>query len=93
MTKKIFKYKLDRDLAIQTIELPFDAKILTIQTQDESPCIWAEVYEKNSLQERTFEIFGTGHDIDYDMGVDRKYIGTYQLNGGALVFHAFERIN
>jgi hypothetical protein len=34
---------------------------------------------------------GTGHPVPVGMGVDRKYISTYQLSGGSLVFHVFER--
>lgn len=44
----------------------------------------------NEKEDRFIEIFGTGHPVGYDMGVDRKYISTYQLNGGSLVFHVFE---
>jgi hypothetical protein len=44
------------------------------------------------MEERMFEIFGTGSPIQYDIGTDRKYIGTYQLYGGDLVYHLFEYI-
>ena len=33
-------------------------------------------------------IFGTGHELDVDVGA---YLGTFQLDGGNLVFHAFGR--
>ena len=59
--------------------MPKDAEILTIQTQNETPCIWALVNPE--------------HDIYYDMGINRKYINTFQLGGGSLVFHLFERVN
>lgn len=40
-------------------------------------------------EKRYFEIFETGHPINYK-GTNKKYIGTYQLQDGALVFHVFE---
>jgi len=45
--------------------------------------------QKKSLSiNRAFEIFGTGHNVPENG--NRKYIGTYQLMGGGLVFHCFE---
>ena len=75
------------------IEMPKGAEILTIQVQNKIPCIWALVNPENEKEKRFFEIFGTGHDMPVDMGIERKYINTFQLNGGALVLHLFERIN
>lgn len=43
--------------------------------------------------ERSIEIFGAGHEIPVDMGIERKYISTFQMSDGNYVFHAFERIN
>jgi len=36
---------------------------------------------------RTFAIYGTGHKHEH---VEGTYIGTFQLDGGSLVFHVFE---
>ena len=65
-----------------------DAKILCIQTQNETPCIWALVEPNSTVEKRTFEIFGTGHNIPENS--NRKYVGTYQLKDGQLTFHCFE---
>ena len=46
----------------------------------------------DKIEERLFELFGTGQEIKYDMGVDRKYIGTYQYQKGEFVGHVFEYI-
>jgi hypothetical protein len=92
MNKKIYKYELKTE-AIQTVKMPVNAEILAIQTQHETPCIWALVDPNAPLQVRAFETFGTGHDVHYDMGVHRIYKGTYQLANGALVFHVFERLD
>lgn len=94
--KTIWKYGL-KVADEQTVKLPKGAQILTAQNQGDglSPCLWALVDpEKQSVTEpRIIETFGTGHEIDDAPPVMRSYIGTYQLHGGALVFHVFERTN
>lgn len=89
--KTIWKFELETTDK-QIIEMPFNAEILNIQTQDETPCVWALVDPLEAVEDRVIEIFGTGHKLLEDMGVNREYIGTYQLNNGALVFHVFERL-
>ncbi len=85
----IWKYELETT-DFQTVSLPVNAEILTIDTQCSTVCIWALVEKtEHKNEEKIIEIFGTGHEMKE---ANRKYIGTYQLNGGALVFHAFERI-
>lgn len=92
MVKKIFKYDLVIEYK-QVVKLPAGANILSVQSQYESPKIWALVDPSLPLVERHFELFGTGHDVPCDMGVEREFIGTFQLNQGEFVFHLFERIN
>lgn len=77
----------------QTIQLPQGAEILSVQTQNEIPCLWALVDRHQFTEPRIIEIFGTGQDIHEDMGVERKYIGTFQTNEGSFVGHVFERTN
>lgn len=91
MNKTIWKFKITPMRSF--VEMPIGAEILTVQTQDEEPCIWALVNPENSIEKRYIEVFGTGHHVPCDMGIERKYIGTFQLRGGSLVFHVFERIN
>lgn len=76
----------------QEIQMPKGADILTVQVQFGEPFLWARVDPSLPLYPCTFEVFGTGHEIDEDMCVERHYVGTYQLNGGSLIFHVFERI-
>lgn len=77
-----------------TIKMPIGSKILCVQTDQKTniPCIWALVYPENELEERYFELFGTGYSVFNDMGVDRVYIGTYQYQKGEFVGHLFERL-
>lgn len=86
---KIFKYPLKVE-HIQQVMLPQNAKILSVQVQAGTLCIWAQIDEVNALEDRTIEVFGTGHAMSDE---PRRYIGTVQMHGGALVWHVFERIN
>lgn len=85
----IHKYPL-RVMDTQEIPMPFGAEILCVQVQHGTPCLWAMVFAENRLEPRTIEAFGTGHEMPPN--THRKYIGTFQMNGGALVFHVFERV-
>jgi hypothetical protein len=77
------------------IKMPKGAEILTIQIdeKDNVPCIWALVDPNNEQEVRHFDLYGTGYDIPHDMGIERKYIGSYQYQRGQFVGHVFERIN
>ena len=92
MEKSILKYTL-QTTDTQTIKLPEGAEILTVQTQFGKPRLWALVDSRCELTDRVIEIFGTGHPVCCNTGINRKYISTYQLCDGDFVFHAFERIN
>lgn len=83
--KTVYKYPLFI-LDEQDIEMPDSANILTVQMQNGEPCLWALVDTSNHPSVRKILIRGTGHDAD-GMG---RYISTFQMKGGALVFHAFE---
>ena len=91
MKKTIWKFQLEVTDK-QFIRMPKEAELLSVQTQNETPCLWALVNPNSPTEERCFEVFGTGHPVHCDMGIDRKFIGTFQLQGGVLVFHLFERL-
>ena len=85
---QIWKFPLNvTDL--QSHPIPEGAQLLAVQTQDDMPQLWALVDEKAPIVHRNFATYGTGNPMpDGDPGV---YVGTYQIRGGALVFHVFER--
>ena len=83
--KTIHKYQLP---ITGKVTAPEGAKFLTVQTQDGGPQLWALVDTLRPMVEHDFRVFGTGHPYD---GEDR-YIGTFQLNDGALVFHVFQAV-
>jgi len=84
--KTVWKYEIN--LYRQSFSLPKDSKILTVQTQNNIPCIWVLVDTEQKEEERRYEIYGTGHRIDPTLNLE--YIGTFQVDGGTLVFHLFE---
>jgi len=87
--KTIFKYQLVVEDS-QTIKIPKGGDILSLQVQHGIPCLWILVdTEQKEKESRVFEMYGTGHIIhDYN----KKYIGTFIIRKGLLVFHVFERI-
>lgn len=88
---KIYKYPLQVEGA-QKIMMPSDAEILCVQVQNNQPCIWALVEPTNSLTPYRFYIYGTGQPIKDERSYD-AYIGTFQLDNGALVFHVFKEVD
>lgn len=84
--KRIFKYPLKVD-GVQAVAMPEGAIVLTVQTQGDTPCVWAEVHPDAKPIKRKFVTYGTGHPMTD--GLAQHYVGTYQLGGGALVFHVF----
>lgn len=71
------------------IEMPHLAEVLSVQTQTGEPCIWAICDPDAVKEQRHFCIRGTGHPLN---GLEGKFIGTFQMHDGALVFHLFEHI-
>jgi len=70
-----------------TVVMPKGAKVLCVQTQCEEPQVWAVCDISAEAEERTFAIYGTGHQHE---SISGEYVGTFQLNHGGLVFHVFE---
>ena len=86
---KIFKYKIIPNDDYIDIEMPSMAQLLTVQVQRGEPYLWAMVDTSFPMQTRRFRLAGTGHPIT-EKSCDLAYIGTFQLHGGALIFHLFE---
>jgi len=73
--------------------MPQDAKYLHVGAQGDQMFIWAEVDTDSSMIEHTFEVFSTGSEMYENMGVERRHIGSFMMNDGALVFHVYHRTN
>jgi len=95
-----FQFKIDDEVEI---EMPIGARILHVGTQGDerqtalpSPFLWAMVESTAKKHRRKFLIFGTGHElprlpIDEPLPNDLQHIGTFQMRGGLLVWHMFEK--
>lgn len=83
----VFKYPLPID-DIVTIGLPEGAQVLTVQVQKGEPYIWVLEDTVQPLRPRHFRVARTGHPLQ--PGFALRYIGTFQMDGGAWVFHLFE---
>jgi len=87
--KSIYKYRIpitDRF----SLRLPKDATILSFQTQNGVPVVWAIIDTLEEItEERNFRLLGTGRPIPED--VELNYIGTTQQSiEPPLVWHLFE---
>ena len=68
--------------------MPRGATVLHAQMQQGEPVLWALVEPSADQELRTFDVYGTGHGVRENAG---EYIATFQMDGGALVWHVFER--
>jgi hypothetical protein len=69
------------------LDMPINAEILCVQTQHDEGVLWALVLKDSKIVKRKFRIIPTGLSIETKPG---KYIGTFQLVLGNIVFHLFE---
>lgn len=87
MALTIYKYSIEVT-DVQMVSMPIGAEILTVQVQNETPCIWALVDSNAPLENVKIRVHGTGHPVNGEENLE--YIGTFQLLGGRLVFHTFK---
>ena len=81
----IWKFSL-KTVDEQFITVPVINRPLCVQVQDITPCLWMIVDPDSECIKARVRIFGTGHP---GVTSDMDYVGTYQVSGGALVFHVF----
>jgi len=78
------------------VDLPQSSEVLSCGAVGDRLFIWAKFLSDSrdlDFVPRYFEVFGTGHEITNDMGIERKFIGTAFMHGGSLVWHVFERLD
>lgn len=75
----IYKYPI-MPTFYQKIKIPHGYKILDIQVQGKTPCIWAAVDITNLPIDVEIETIGTGHELEF--AGSKQYVGTYQLSQG-----------
>jgi len=86
--KTIYKYPL-KITPVQDIEIPSGSTLLSVQVQNELPCLWVLILDttarKTVIRLRTVL---TGEQInDGFIGIS-KFLGTYQIRG--FVGHVFQ---
>jgi hypothetical protein len=90
MSQRVWKFPLPTASSL-LIDVPAESQFLSIQIQDELPCMWRLVNDSTLPARQVFiQCFGTGHLMpDVGSGRRRTFLGTVQLSTG-LVFHYFE---
>lgn len=87
-----------------TIELPVDAEVLHVGTQDmygDVAWLWALVDTDKPKAKHVFELYGTGHDVHLRTGPEHdatahrrlRHVGTFMLDQGHFVGHVFQVVN
>ena len=87
MNQTIWKYNIRID-DVQIIEMPKTARLLSVQIQHKMVAIWVMVNPKLPMVNRIIKMAGTGHDMSSRIMGD--FLGTIQIENGALVFHVFD---
>ena len=82
----IWKYTLEPGRT--KLQMPQGAQVLTVQMQHGKPCLWAKVDPTKPDELRIFDVYGTGHTMPDDARL--LYWASFQMDGGALVWHVFE---
>lgn len=74
----------------QVVYLPERAEILTVRMQGRSLCLWAVCARDAPSEARKIFIHGTGHLV---APAPLRYIDTFFIDNGILVFHVFVAIS
>lgn len=85
MTITIWKYPVEL-MDRFSIEMPENSIVLSVGVKENQPYIWAIVNVHHKLCKTQFQLYITGESLSESRGL---FIGTFQLNDGALVFHLF----
>lgn len=87
MARAIFKWTLQLEDE-QVLSVPVGTKLLSVQMQHGSPQVWGICFSPaSSMKKITVFIHGTGHPITRE--VLGRFLGTFQMKDGTLVFHVF----
>ena len=73
------------------LNIPANAKILTVQAVDNMPFVWVELDTDEPYIKRNLMVVGTGHSFPKHV-TKHEYIGTFQVDGGEIIIHVYEEI-
>jgi len=82
----IFKYEIPHE-DLFSLEIPGFIKVLYVDTQKETPCVWVECDEFEPVKSKGFMLKGTGHQIHEGY----QHVGSYQLFDETFVGHLFTK--
>lgn len=85
--KTIYKYLIPHQGEL-TYTIPKTAQFLKIMVQNGKPRMWWLVDSESELTDVKFAVHGTGQDLG-DMA-EYRYLDSFMLLGGDLVFHMFQ---
>ena len=90
MAKRVYKYPL-AIADLQNILLPKSAVVLGHpQVQHGVLCLWTLVDPDEKETKRiSVVIHGTGHDVPEADDENYRYVGTFQIRAGRLIFHVW----
>lgn len=90
--RTIYRYSIPLISTEFDMDLPVGAVILSFQTQNGIPSIWAMIDKDADIEQRHFRFYGTGYPIDKSHK-ELRYIGTTQQSQTPpLVWHLFEEV-
>lgn len=85
--RTIYRYSVPVDLRAHIVELT--GEILSVGCRDPRFVeFWAEHDEAVQEISRTFQVFGTGHDLPHDA----RYVGTAVTPNEVFVWHLYELV-
>jgi len=85
---KIYRYQIPPS---GRLEIPAGSEPLCVQVQHGIPCVWARVPE-GGTGTKLLRLYPTPLTplLAQEVAPLGKYVGTFQLDAGNLVFHVFE---
>lgn len=86
--KTIHKYALVPPFILQ---IPMDAKILHLDSQDNFPYIWVELDTDAVYINRHFMVIGTGHPFPEHV-TKKEYVGSLKLDNEKVMIHVYEEL-
>lgn len=86
---QVWKFPIEQPSRVVNIEMPVGARPLYVDEQRGTVCLWALVNPAAPKETRRFRCAGTGHPIN-EAEDTLKHVGSWQMRGGAMVFHLFE---
>lgn len=87
MPEVVHKYPLACMSGRALVTMPRRRRVLSLQAQDNVPCVWAMIDPDSPLETVAFDCVPTGVPVPETAG---PYLGTVLLDGGVFVLHIFE---